>query len=222
MIEEYTPMSPETSETHTIDNLLLLSVIPGKYGCKWSHCLYTFDDEKSLWPHLMEHLEEEEIGDCKWNGCPRSFRHKYTFFIPNVYRGHITDHLISHMSKQFYSYSCNACQELFRNRQKLFRHKKTCVRYRAQSPESNPSTEGEAEESEEEVGGLDVSSTMQGFLKVNSLDIIIAEEIQDKVVCKHSSHAGVGELCVKSLEDAIADELLGKLSLPFFLTVRSR
>jgi hypothetical protein len=86
------------------------------------------------------------------------------------------------MSKQFYSYSCNACQELFRNRQKLFRHKKTCAQYcaRAETPESNPSTEGgEAEESVEDVDELDVGSAMQGFLKVKSLEDIISEELHD-------------------------------------------
>lgn len=89
------------------------------------------------------------------------------------------DHIVSHMSQQFHSFICDGCQESFRNRQKLFRHKKKCIRFRALE------TESENEEIVDLTRGtesLDLSISMSKFFKLRSLDDIIAEELQGIII----------------------------------------
>jgi hypothetical protein len=141
------------------------------------------------------------------------------------------------MSVDFLIFSCIGCRgikadiliiELFRNRQKLFRHKKTCQQFGALPPESNVSAEDYFAGVKEEIGTpevIDVNSAMKVFMKLNSLEYIISEELTGStssltlldlkppdVVCKYSAPIGVGQVFVNSLEDAIADELHGLIA----------
>jgi hypothetical protein len=100
---------------------------PGMHPCKWSHCKDSYNDEASLWAHLLEHINKDESQDCKWKDCLRTFKHRYALTCITTKRGHITDHIVNHMSRRFLAFPCSGCHELFRNRQKLFRHKKNCI-----------------------------------------------------------------------------------------------
>jgi hypothetical protein len=95
---------------------------------------------------------------------------------PSTYikRGHITDHIVSHMSQQFHFFRCDGCLESFRNRQKLYRHKKECKQFHELTLKSS----AEGEEDDEMIQKSSLNLAMSKFFKLRSLDDIIAEELQ--------------------------------------------
>jgi hypothetical protein len=86
------------------------------FPCQWDTCSSTFQLESELHIHLKSHAIHSKIVSCQWNNCTSKTSYKH--------RGHLSDHMISHMSSDFVSIWCAGCREAFRNRQALSRHQK--------------------------------------------------------------------------------------------------
>jgi hypothetical protein len=92
------------------------------------------------------------------------------------------------MSKQFLFFECVGCNCLFRNRQKLFRHKKTCEQFLSRTAdvvlESIPSIEIEMESGDDvellsrELQEYDLNSEIKSYVKDRSLQCIVSGELQ--------------------------------------------
>jgi hypothetical protein len=85
------------------------------WPCEWEDCSETFYSESGLFDHVKSHTQLALILRCEWREC--SSTTVYT------HRGHLKDHVISHMSDSFVSVWC-VCGGAFRNRQALFRHQR--------------------------------------------------------------------------------------------------
>jgi hypothetical protein len=103
----------------------------GEFPCKWSTCANSFNEEITLWKHLLRHIDHEEERECKWENCSRYFTHRYLILSLSSISGHVADHVNTHLSSSFCAFPCSGCLESFRNRQKLYRHKKTCAIFQA-------------------------------------------------------------------------------------------
>jgi hypothetical protein len=82
------------------------------WDCQWEECDSKFRLESILFTHLISHISPPF--SCKWKECTSKTTYKH--------RGHLKDHAVSHMSKDFVSVWCKDCKGAFRNRQSLFRH----------------------------------------------------------------------------------------------------
>jgi hypothetical protein len=85
------------------------------FNCEWGDCSATSKSEAELFTHVKSHTQLAPILSCEWRSCSSETVYKH--------RGHLTDHVISHMSSSFVSVWC-ACGGAFRNRQALFRHQR--------------------------------------------------------------------------------------------------
>jgi hypothetical protein len=88
----------------------------GGFLCKWGSCKDTFPLESDLFMHLKDHTNISQTLSCEWQICERApvYTHK----------GHLNDHIIGHMSRNFVSVYCSGCRTGYRNRQALTRHQR--------------------------------------------------------------------------------------------------
>jgi hypothetical protein len=85
------------------------------WPCEWEDCSEIYHSESILFTHVKSHTQIARKLRCEWRSC--NSKTVYT------HRGHLKDHVISHMSDSFVSVWC-ICGEAFRNRQALFRHQR--------------------------------------------------------------------------------------------------
>jgi hypothetical protein len=89
-----------------------------EWPCQWLSCTTRFILESDLYTHLKEHTKRTQPLNCKWKGCSSTTVYSH--------KGHLNDHIICHMSKDFVSVQCPNCLTGFRNRQALTRHLREC------------------------------------------------------------------------------------------------
>jgi hypothetical protein len=97
-----------------------LMIVNHEWTCQWDLCTLSFPSESELFTHLRIHTSTMLLPIiCKWSSC----------VTPSVYthRGHLNDHIVSHMSRDFVLIKCASCRAPFRNRQALSRHQKSTV-----------------------------------------------------------------------------------------------
>jgi hypothetical protein len=89
---------------------------PEEWNCQWDVCAQTFQSESDLFVHLRTHASNIQPITCKWRTCVNSPIY--------IHRGHLNDHITSHMSGTFCGLNCAGCRTPFKNRQSLYRHQK--------------------------------------------------------------------------------------------------
>jgi hypothetical protein len=90
--------------------------VENNFPCQWGSCTFSFLLEADLFTHLKQHTKTVQPISCVWKECNSITEYKN--------RGHLADHVISHLSKSFMSIWCSSCQTAFRNRQSLSRHQR--------------------------------------------------------------------------------------------------
>jgi hypothetical protein len=86
------------------------------FQCHWDTCSSNFTIESELHLHLKSHALGSKKGSCRWKSCTSTTLYKH--------RGHLSDHMINHLSSDFVSIWCAGCRAAFRTRQALSRHQK--------------------------------------------------------------------------------------------------
>jgi hypothetical protein len=82
------------------------------FRCQWELSPFSFLLEADLFTHTKTIRQIS----CVWKGYNST--NEYTN------RGHLADHVITHLSKSFMSVWCKSCRAGYRNRQSLHRHQK--------------------------------------------------------------------------------------------------
>ncbi|KAJ3378863.1 hypothetical protein HDU92_007066 [Lobulomyces angularis] len=101
----------------------LISDTPEKLCvCLWLNCNFASLTEKDTFEHAISTHSTKGKQDCLWvynelkSPCNTSIRHK----------GHFKEHLTTHFTLAFKPILCTNCEKMFRNRNDLWIHKKSC------------------------------------------------------------------------------------------------